>query len=125
MLVFSFEIADPPSGVVDGEEVKFGGIKLPFWAVFFFDEKKGVEVNWSLAAIHQAAGLPTQFLRDEDSGLPIDDSGVPFKYAGLEVWARCSSDKTVVQDEDGNPIKHPITGEEQSGWRYNVEKIYY
>lgn len=125
MLVFSFEIVEPSTRVVDGESQTVAGIKLPFWAVFLIDEKKGTEVNYSLTKIHKACNLPMQFMRDESTGLPVDDSGVPIRYKGLELWARCSSKQVTTTSEDtGEVLKNPLTGEALTGWRYEIDEIY-
>lgn len=124
MLIFKFEITDPAVQFDKGVEQQIAGRELTTWATFFVDEKTGVEKNIQLAAIHNAAGLPLEFTRDESTGLPVDENGVPFRYAGTVVDALCGSEEYVQKDDDGNVLRHPKTGEELKGYSDRILRIY-
>lgn len=123
MLVFKMEVVEPQSGIVDGKEVTFAGVELTSWAVIFQNDD-GTENSPTLASIHRQGNLPMEFMRDENSGLPVDDNGVPISYAGIVLDAKCSSEEYTETNEEGVPLKNPITGEVLKGFNYRVNRIY-
>lgn len=127
MLVFKAEVVEPASKIVDGEEVVLAGTEFTIYAVVFENEDKDgniTEACRQLTAIHRQCKLPLDITRDSDTGLPVDDNGIPISYVGLEIWAKCSSEEFSEKDDSGEVMVNPITGEEQKGWRRQVDQIY-
>lgn len=126
MLVFQLEIAEPGEVEADGDTFTVGGIKLRVWAPFFINTKTGKEQNPTLADIHLASEgkLPTRFIRDQDSGLPINDEGVPLQYTGVEFWGIVDSEEVDQKGDDGKVMCNPLTGEELHAWQYSLKRIF-
>jgi hypothetical protein len=125
MLVFQLEIADPSEIEVDGEVFNVGGTKLRVWATFTKNAKTGREQNNMLADIHIASEgkLPSRFARDAESGLPVNDEGIPLQYVGVEFYGIVDSKEVEQMGDDGKPILDPFTGEELTSWNYNLVRI--
>lgn len=126
MLVFQLEITEPTEVVVDGDTYTTGGVKLRTWATFIIDNKTGLERNPTLADIHKASEgkLPARFLRDMDTGLPINDEGIPIAYTGTEFWAIVDSKEVDQRGDDGKVLVNPLTQEELRGWQYSLGRIF-
>jgi hypothetical protein len=125
MLTFKCEIIRAGKQIVDGEEVDLDGKEIKLYALFFKDRvNPEVENSAQVGAIHRQANLPLEFSRDEETGLPINDEGVPISYAGVEFQAVCFSDEYTSLDDNGKPLVNPITGEIQKGWNYKVGKVW-
>lgn len=124
MLTFKVEVASPAVQFANGKEETVAGEGLTVWATFFKKEGSDTESNPTLASIHEAGGLPLQFERDEDTGLPVDSEGTPFRYVGIEFDAQCGSDEYEQKDDDGKPLTNPKTGEVLKGFRNNVIRVY-
>ena len=124
MLVFKTEITDPAVQFRKGEEQKIAGIELPIWATFFINQDTGREENPQLAKIHDQAGLPMEFARDESTGLPVNSDGVPINYMGTVLDAMVVSEEYTIVDDDKKPILNPRTGQEQKGYNHRVIKLY-
>ena len=124
MLVFKTEITDPAVQFRKGEEQKIAGIELTIWATFFVNQDTGREENPQLAKIHDQAGLPMEFSRDENTGLPVDESGTPFRYTGIVLDAMVVSEEYTIVDDDKKPILNPRTNQEQKGYNHRVIKLY-
>lgn len=127
-LLFQLEIIEPDvklvkdaKGVV--HETKVSGLEITMPATFF-EDKNGKIQNIQLQQIHKSAGFPTTFQRDPDSGLPVDSSGNPFLYAGIELDARCSGKEEAVLNAEGKPLKNPLTGKEKKRFSRQVNEIY-
>ncbi len=123
MLVFKMEITDPAVQFDKGVEQQIAGRELTLWATFFTDDN-GQERNPNLGKIHSAAGLPMDITRDENTGLPVDENGVPYRYAGTVVDALCGSEEYEQKDDDGNILKNPKTGEELKGYSDRIVQLY-
>lgn len=123
MLVFKLELVEPASKIIDGEEVTLAGLEFTTWVVIFVNED-GTEASPSLTAIHKQGNLPMEFSRSEDTGLPVDDNGVPISYAGIELHCKCSSEEYVERNDDGEEMRNPITGEVLKGYNRKVNRIY-
>ena len=124
MLVWQFEVAEPGEVVVDGVVSKVSGLTIRHWTVIF-ENDDGTETCKDLAAIHSQAGLPTNIGRDRESGLPVDDNGIPITYVGTVIDAKCGCQEYIETDEaTGEQLTNPRTGEVLKGYRYEVKRIY-
>lgn len=125
MLTFKCEIIRAGKQIVDGAEVDLDGLEIKLYVLFFKDrENPDIENSPVLGALHRQAGLPLEFQRDAETGLPVNDNGVPISYAGVEFQATCLSEEYINKDDNGEPLKNPITGEVQKGWNYRVTKVW-
>lgn len=124
MLVFQLEIVDPSSVEADGEMFETAGIKFRLWAVFTTNQETGREGNRTLADLHKAGGLAARFYRDADTGLPVNDEGVPIRYTGVEFKALVDSEEIQQKSDGGAVLTNPYTGEELKGYQYSVKRIY-
>jgi len=123
MLIFKAEVISPATAVVDGVEATVAGLDVTLYAVFS-GESDGPKKNQTLAALHRAGGLPLQFQRSKDTGLPLDETGSPYRYTGIEFDALANSQEYAETDESGNPIVDPRTGQPLVSWSRRVSRIF-
>lgn len=117
-LLFDVEVVDPGTVIVRGEEITVAGSDSNIYATFV----KGT--NLTLAAIHRAGGLPLQFEVDEKTKIPLDASGTPFRYTGIEFQAQGYSQEYVQKDDNGVELVNPMTGEVLKSYNRRVGHIF-
>lgn len=127
MLVFNTEIIEPDVVSVrdtqgQRHELTCKGLEIILRAVFV--EYRGKIENFTLAALHKQVGLPLDFSRDPETGLPTDSSGTPISYVGLEFWASAEAKENVQLKEDGKPMINPLTGKPVVTYPRNILDIF-
>lgn len=123
MLVFKLEVVSPETAFLkdkDGNKVEYqvAGKDGKVWATF---TDRG---NDTLRRIHIAAGFPNQFSVHEETGLPLDVTGAPLRYTGVEFPALCDSREEEQRDEDGKPIINPVTGAVVKFYSTQIREIF-
>lgn len=123
MLVFKLEVVAPATAFIkdkNGDRVEYqvAGKDATVWATF---TDRG---NPTLRRIHIAAGFPNQFSVHEETGAPLDVTGAPLRYTGVEFPALCDSREEEQRDEDGKPIINPTTGAVVKFYNTQVREIF-
>lgn len=125
MLVFTLELIEPESVVVDGVEGKCAGKEFQYYCTL----QKGKYRN--LLDLHKATNLPLKIGFDKEDGMPIaevDGEMVKIEYTGLEFYGFAVSEleEMTKEDADGNqvPVIDPYTGEAMTRARAQFKRIH-